>query len=165
MSSSRWSLSFRHARESRHPGQATGLGPWIPAFAGMTIHKSARFASCQAVALAPVDGVEGVADHRFLALIDDRGLLRDPDHIARAALEDFLAGAQAKEPLQHDDHLVIEHRPLDGAAIEAREPDAHGLAEIGADEARDGRLARRAAIGLELHLRALVVPDAGHRLI
>src|SRR5690348_13910169 len=31
---------FRHARERGHPGRATDLRPWIPAFAGMTIRIS-----------------------------------------------------------------------------------------------------------------------------
>src|SRR5690348_16111140 len=56
--------------------------------------------SCHPVALAPVDGVEGVADDRLLAVIDDRGLLRDPDDIAGTALEDLLAGAQPEQPLE-----------------------------------------------------------------
>src|ERR1700722_11570319 len=105
--------------------------------------------SRETVPLAPVDGIEGIADDRFLALIDDRRLFRDPDDIPRPPLEDLLAGAQAEQPFEDDDHLVIEHRPFDRTAVESRQADPHGLAELGPHQPADAGPARRLAEGLE----------------
>src|SRR5690606_6619757 len=114
-----------------------------------------RAGSPEPVPLSPVHWIERVADHGLVALVDDRRLLRDPDDDAGMALDVRALDAEAEAALQHGDHLVVEHGPLDRAAVEAGEADTHGPADLRPDQAGDGGRAGRPAEAVEGHLAAL----------
>ena len=110
-------------------------------------------------------GLEGIEDLGLVALIVQRGIFRQPYHVARLCLDRpfvLAADAQAESTFEHDDQFVIKHRPLDGAAVEGCDARTHARRHVRSDKPRYLCLARRSAIGFEPHVVCAEMLDLGH---
>ena len=96
--------------------------------------------------------MQSVKDLGPVTLVAQWRVLGQPDDIARPGFDRaFMVGADAKpeDPFQHNDHFVIENRPLDRAAIEDGDAGTHAVADVGTDQPGNRRPSGRPAKGLK----------------